>query len=121
MLAAKTASSSGNVVEALATPSRDQMALCDARISQVSDFTACRVLSSLRTGGRRFSGGISPVAWRNVHLMGNSTSRQHHQRSTSKPSLPAIRTLLNGLPQIPAHELRVPIDPIQGARHDVRE
>src|SRR6185503_17721270 len=27
--------------------------------------------------------------------------------------------LLNGLPQIAAHELRVPIDPIQGARHDV--
>jgi hypothetical protein len=27
--------------------------------------------------------------------------------------------LLNGLPQIPAHELRVPIDPVQGARHDV--
>src|SRR4029077_18136239 len=27
--------------------------------------------------------------------------------------------LLNGLPQIPAHELRVPIDPAQGARYDV--
>src|SRR5438132_8059205 len=27
--------------------------------------------------------------------------------------------LLNGLPQISAHELRVPIDPVQGARHDV--
>src|SRR6266545_2130744 len=27
--------------------------------------------------------------------------------------------LLNGLPQIPAHELRVPIDPVQRARHDV--
>ena len=27
--------------------------------------------------------------------------------------------LLNGLPQIPAHELRVPIHPVQGARHDV--
>src|SRR5437773_5820813 len=27
--------------------------------------------------------------------------------------------LLNGLPQIPAHELRVPIDPVQGAGHDV--
>jgi len=27
--------------------------------------------------------------------------------------------LLNGLPQVPAHELRVPIDPVQGARHDV--
>src|SRR5499427_7507462 len=27
--------------------------------------------------------------------------------------------LLNGLGQIPAHEFRVPIDPLQGARHDV--
>src|SRR5688572_5893371 len=27
--------------------------------------------------------------------------------------------LLDGLPQIPAHELRVPIDPVRGARHDV--
>src|SRR2546429_4506316 len=27
--------------------------------------------------------------------------------------------LLNGLPQIPAHELRVPIHPVQGARNDV--
>src|SRR5258705_7992222 len=27
--------------------------------------------------------------------------------------------LLNGLPQIPAHDLRVPIDPLQGARHNV--
>src|SRR6266851_4679974 len=27
--------------------------------------------------------------------------------------------MLNGLPYIPAHELRVPIDPLQGARHDV--
>src|SRR5882757_11152067 len=27
--------------------------------------------------------------------------------------------LLNGLPQIPAHELGVPIDPVQRARHDV--
>jgi hypothetical protein len=26
---------------------------------------------------------------------------------------------LHGLPQIPAHELRVPVDPVQGARHDV--
>ncbi len=27
--------------------------------------------------------------------------------------------LLNGFSQIPPHELRVPIDPVQGARHDV--
>src|SRR5438270_13582677 len=38
----------------------------------------------------------------------------HHQSLTRLPL-----ELLNGLPQIPAHELRVPIDPVQGARHDV--
>jgi hypothetical protein len=27
--------------------------------------------------------------------------------------------LLNGLPKVPAHKLRVPIDPLQGARHNV--
>src|SRR5687767_5832659 len=27
--------------------------------------------------------------------------------------------LLNGTSQIPAHELRVPVDPVQGARHDI--
>jgi MmyB-like transcription regulator ligand binding domain/Helix-turn-helix domain len=27
--------------------------------------------------------------------------------------------LLNGFPQVPPYELRVPIDPVQGARHDV--
>src|SRR6185295_917800 len=27
--------------------------------------------------------------------------------------------LLDGLPQLPAHELRVPINPVQGARHNV--
>jgi len=32
---------------------------------------------------------------------------------------PTLAELLNGLLQIPAHELRVPIDPVQGARHDV--
>src|SRR5881275_636509 len=38
-----------------------------------------------------------------------------HQQSLTRLPL----ELLNGLPQIPAHELRVPIDPVQGARHDV--
>jgi hypothetical protein len=35
----------------------------------------------------------------------------------SLPRLPL--ELQNGLLQIPAHELRVPVDPVQGARHDV--
>src|SRR4029453_8266900 len=38
-----------------------------------------------------------------------------HEQSLTRLPL----QLLNGLPQIPAHELRVPIDPVQGARHDV--
>src|SRR5258708_1354797 len=38
-----------------------------------------------------------------------------HERSFTRFPL----ELLDGLPQIPAHELRVPIDPVQGARHDV--
>src|ERR1043166_7588866 len=38
-----------------------------------------------------------------------------HEQSLARLPL----ELLNGLPQIPAHELRVPIDPVQGARHDV--
>ena len=38
-----------------------------------------------------------------------------HEQSLTRLPL----QLLNGLSQIPAHELRVPIDPVQGARHDV--
>src|SRR5687768_17833692 len=38
-----------------------------------------------------------------------------HQQSLTRLPL----ELLNGLPQISAQELRVPIDPVQGARHDV--
>src|SRR5882724_71727 len=38
-----------------------------------------------------------------------------HEQSLARLPL----ELLNGLAQIPAHELRVPIDPIQGARHNV--
>src|SRR5687768_15549932 len=41
----------------------------------------------------------------------------HASREQSLARLPL--ELLNGLLQISAHELRVPIDPIQGARHDV--
>src|SRR3977135_2721491 len=38
-----------------------------------------------------------------------------HEQSLTRPPL----ELLNGLPQIPAQELRVPIDPVHGARHRV--
>src|SRR5829696_8826535 len=42
----------------------------------------------------------------------------HASREQSLTRLPL--QLLNGLPQtVPAHELRVPIDVVQGARHDV--
>src|SRR5437660_1057966 len=50
---------------------------------------------------------------------------QLRQRLRELPASPEqsltrlLLELLNGLPQIPAHELRVPIDPVQGARHDV--
>src|SRR5438128_194580 len=42
---------------------------------------------------------------------------RHASREQSLTRLPL--ELLNGLPQIPAHELGVPIDSVQGARHDV--
>src|SRR6266700_4802109 len=38
-----------------------------------------------------------------------------HEQSLARLPL----ELLNGLPQVPAHELRVPIDPIQDARYNV--
>ena len=38
-----------------------------------------------------------------------------HEQSLTRLPL----ELLNGRPEIPVHELRVPIDPVQGARHDV--
>src|SRR6266496_2668687 len=38
-----------------------------------------------------------------------------HEQSLTRLPL----ELLNGRPQIPAHEFRVPIDPVQGARYDV--
>ena len=39
-----------------------------------------------------------------------------HEQSLTRLPL----ELLNGRPQIPAHEFRIPIDPVQRARHDVR-
>src|SRR5256886_2061344 len=44
-----------------------------------------------------------------------SGSFASHEQSLTRLPL----ELLNGLPYISAHELRVPIDPVQGARHDV--
>src|SRR5450756_3112187 len=46
--------------------------------------------------------------------------RQRELHASHEQSLTRLPLeLLNGLTQIPAHELRVPIDPVQGARHDV--
>src|SRR5216684_2879421 len=46
--------------------------------------------------------------------------RQRELHASHEQSLTRLPLqLLNGLPQIPTHELRVPIDPVQGARHDV--
>src|SRR5215475_12138381 len=46
--------------------------------------------------------------------------RQRELHASHEQSLTRLPLeLLNGLPEIPAHELRVPIDPIQGARHHV--
>src|SRR3977135_2256635 len=47
----------------------------------------------------------------------NASGSLHASHEHSFTRLPL--ELLNGLSQIPAHELRVPIDPVQGARHDV--
>src|SRR6202043_4232524 len=46
--------------------------------------------------------------------------RQRELHASHEKSLTRLPLeLLNGLLWIPAHELRVPIDPVQGARHDV--
>src|SRR6266481_1141839 len=46
--------------------------------------------------------------------------RQRELHASQEQSLTRLPLeLLNGLRQIPAHELSVPIDPVQGARHDV--
>src|ERR1700736_1391912 len=46
--------------------------------------------------------------------------RQRELHASHEQSLTRLPLeLLNGLPQIPAHELRFPIDLLQGARHDV--
>jgi len=46
--------------------------------------------------------------------------RQGELHASGEQSLTRLPLeLLNGIPQIPTHELRVPIDPVQSARHDV--
>src|SRR5437762_1364497 len=46
--------------------------------------------------------------------------RQRERHASHEQSLTRLPLeLLNGLPQISAHELRVPIDPVQRTRHDV--
>src|SRR4030095_6050170 len=46
--------------------------------------------------------------------------RQRELHTSHEQSLTRLPLeLLNGLLQIPAHQFRVPIDPVQGARHDV--
>src|SRR5271168_1253176 len=45
--------------------------------------------------------------------------RQRQLHASHEQSLTRLLLeLLNGLPKVPAHELRVPIDSVQGARHD---
>ncbi|HEV2069047.1 MAG TPA: hypothetical protein VGR26_04565 [Acidimicrobiales bacterium] len=45
----------------------------------------------------------------------NATGRASHRQTGARLPL----ELLDGLPEVTLHERRVPIDPIQGARHDV--
>jgi hypothetical protein len=46
--------------------------------------------------------------------------RQRERHAANEQSLARLLLeLLDGLPQIAAHELRVPVDPFQSARHDV--
>src|SRR6516164_3862362 len=46
--------------------------------------------------------------------------RQWERHASYEQSLTRLPLeLLNGFPQIPAHELRVPINPVEGARYDV--
>ena len=55
-------------------------------------------------------------------LIDQSSLRQRLRElhTAHQPSLTLLPLeLLNSLPQIPAHELRALIDPVQSARHDV--
>ena len=73
-------------------------------------------------GEQRRSMACQPGVHDELVLIDQSQLRQclrelHATREQPLARLPL--ELLNGLPQISAHELRVPIDPIQRARHDV--
>src|SRR5688572_4623669 len=100
-----------------------------------SAHTASPPFRSRTPAGLRASSRDASIARRTTSAHGPLTwavpeTRTH--RSIPAPPTPAgasrlpgtvpyriLLELLNGLSQIPAHELRVPIDPLQGARHDV--
>src|SRR4029453_11758055 len=72
----------------------------------------------------RTTSAHGPLAWAaprtRTHRSIPLRQRQRELDASHEQSLTGLPLeLLNGLPQIPAHELRVPIDPIQGARHNV--
>src|SRR5258707_2178774 len=74
----------------------------------------------------RTTSAHGPLAWLHHELVlidqSQLRQRQRELHTSHEQSLTRLPLeLLNGLRQIPAHELRVPIDPvdIKGARHDV--
>src|SRR5438874_6092110 len=105
------------------------------RIATFSAHTASPPPPSRTPAGLRASSRHASIAPRTTSARGPlawAAPRTHIHRSIPAPPTPAgasrlPRTvpypipaeLLNGPPHIPAHELRVPIDPVQGARHDV--
>src|SRR5712692_8866723 len=71
----------------------------------------------------RTTSARGPPAWAAPRTRTHRSQLRQRQRelhASHEQSLTRLPLqLLNGLPQIPAYELRVPIDPVQGARHDV--
>src|SRR5688572_30309549 len=72
----------------------------------------------------RTTSAHGPLAWAaprtRTHRSIPAPPTQEELHASHEPSLTRLPLqLLNGLSQNPAHELRVPIDPVQGARHDV--
>src|SRR5438132_11194161 len=70
------------------------------------------------------SSARGPLAWAaprtRTHRSIPALQRQRERHaSQEQPLTRLLLELLNGLPQIPAHEFRVPIDPVHGARDDV--
>src|SRR5213080_3333939 len=68
-----------------------------------------------RLGSYRIATAPEPNSSRLTSFKSICFDSPSHEQSLTRLPL----ELLNGLPQIPAHELGVPIDPVQGARHDV--